>query len=62
VFLNDALDGPLPQALYSAAVFSLTEGRLYSALEYRGWLQEVGLTPGTIVPTLIHCAVLPASK
>ena len=27
VFLNDELDGPLPIALYSAALFSLTEGR-----------------------------------
>ena len=38
VFLNDALDGPLPVALYSAALFRLTEGRAYSAREYRGWL------------------------
>ena len=30
VFLNDALDGPLPIALYSAALFSFTEGRAYS--------------------------------
>ncbi len=29
VFLNDNLDGPLPIALYSAALFSLTEGRAY---------------------------------
>ena len=29
VYLNDALDGPLPLALYSAALFSLTEGRAY---------------------------------
>ena len=27
VFLNDALDGPLPIALYSAALFCVTEGR-----------------------------------
>lgn len=58
VFLNDALDGPLPIALYSAALFSLTEGRAYSAAEYRGWLLEAGLTPRPIVPTLIHCGVL----
>lgn len=58
VFLNDALDGPLPIALYSAALFSLTEGRAYSAAEYRGWLLEAGLTPQPIVPTLIHCGVL----
>lgn len=61
VFLNDALDGPLPLALYSAALFSLTEGRLYSAAEYRGWLAEAGLQSGPVVPTLIHCGVLTAS-
>ena len=27
VFLNDTMDGPLPIALYSAALFSVTEGR-----------------------------------
>jgi SAM-dependent methyltransferase len=60
VFLDDALDGPLPVALYSAALFCLTEGRAYSAAEYRSWLAEAGLTPGAVVPTLIHCGVLPA--
>jgi predicted O-methyltransferase YrrM len=30
VLLNDKLDGPLPIALYSAALFTLTEGRAYS--------------------------------
>ena len=58
VFLNDALDGPLPMALYSAALFTLTEGRLYSANEYRAWLREVGLDAGAVTPTLIHCGVL----
>jgi SAM-dependent methyltransferase len=62
VFLNDALDGPLPIALYSAALFRMTEGRAYSAAEYRAWLAETGLVPGEIVPTLAHCGILPASK
>jgi predicted O-methyltransferase YrrM len=62
VFLNDALDGPLPMALYSAALFTLTEGRLYSAAEYRAWLDEAELQPNTITPTAIHCGVLPATK
>jgi ubiquinone/menaquinone biosynthesis C-methylase UbiE len=62
VFLNDALDGPLAVALYSASLFRLTEGRAYSAREYRTWLNEAGLTPGPIVPTLVHCGVLPAVK
>ena len=62
VFLNDALDGPLPIALYSAALFSLTEGRAYSAGEYRSWLTAAGLTPCLVVPTLIHCGILAGVK
>jgi len=61
-FLNDALDGPLAVALYSAALFSLTEGRAYSAAEYRDWLSECGLVAGDVVPTAIHCGVLAAIK
>jgi hypothetical protein len=62
VFLNDALDGPLPIALYSAALFCLTEGRAYSAAEYRDWLTAAGLRPLPVIPTLIHCGVIPAQK
>ena len=56
------LDGPLPIALYSAALFSLTEGRAYSAAEYRSWMEEAGLQPGEITPTLVHCGVLAGVK
>ncbi len=62
VFLNDALDGPLPIALYSAALFSLTEGRAYSAAEYRSWCGEAGLNAGEVGATLIHCGVTTAIK
>jgi SAM-dependent methyltransferase len=62
VFLNDELDGPLPIALYSAALFTLTEGRAYSAAEYRGWMEEAGLKVGHIVPTLIHCGALTGER
>ncbi len=62
VFLHDELDGPLPIALYSAALFTLTEGRVYSQAEYRTWLHQAGLTPHPLIPTLIHCGVLPATK
>lgn len=62
VFLSDALDGPLPIALYSAALFTLTEGRAYSAAEYRSWLIAAGLRPQPVVPTLIHCGVLAGVK
>ncbi len=62
VFLNDDLGGPLPIALYSAALFTLTEGRAYSATEYRTMLTNAGLKPSDVVPTLIHCALLAAVK
>ena len=62
VFLNDEHDGPLPIALYSAALFTLTEGRAYSAGEYRNWVSRAGLVPGKVEPTLIHCSVLSARK
>ena len=62
VFLNDAHDGPLAVALYSAALFSITEGRAYSAAEYHEWLLEAGLEPQPLVPTLIHCGVLEGRK
>lgn len=59
VFLQDDLSGPLPVALYSAALFTLTEGRAYSAAEYRRWLQAAGLVSQTpVIPTLIHCGLL----
>lgn len=63
VFLNDAHDGPLAIALYSASLFSLTEGRAYSAAEFRQMLSAAGLRPAKeIVPTLIHCGVLEGIK
>jgi hypothetical protein len=58
VFLDDDLAGPLPIALYSAALFALTEGRAYSAAVYRAWLTAAGLTAGAVVPTLAHCGIL----
>ncbi len=62
VFLNDAHDGPLSIALYSAALFVQTEGRAYSAAEYATWLREAGLVPGKVTPTLIHCGVFAGVK
>jgi len=62
VFLNDALDGPLPIALYSASLFTLTEGRAYSAAEYREWLSTAGLRCDAVIPTLAHCGVLSARR
>jgi predicted O-methyltransferase YrrM len=62
VFLNDALDGPLPVALYSALLFTLSEGRAYSVAEYREWMEEAGLVVQGVRPTAIHCGVLTGVK
>ncbi|HEY5314415.1 MAG TPA: methyltransferase [Pirellulales bacterium] len=62
VLLNDALDGPLDVALYSAALFSSTEGRAYSRAEYAAWLAEAGLVPEVVRPTGVHCFALVARK
>jgi len=62
VLLSDALDGPLPIALYSAALFTLTEGRAYSRAEYEEWLNEAGFHVVSCQPTLVHCQVLEARR
>ena len=62
VLLNDTLSGPLPIALYSAALFTLTEGRAYSAAEYRSWMEQASLMVSDPVPTLIHCHALVGTK
>ena len=64
MFLNDDHDGPLPIAFYSAALFTLTEGRAYSAGEYRSWMTAAGFEIEDPQPrsTLIHCGVLSATK
>jgi ubiquinone/menaquinone biosynthesis C-methylase UbiE len=62
VLLNDALDGPLPIALYSAALFTLTEGRAYSRAEYESWLKPAGFSLVSWRPTLVHCHVLEAVR
>ena len=62
VFLNDDHDGPLPVALYSAALFTLTEGRAYSVKEYTNWLEKACLSVSGREETLIHCGVLDARR
>lgn len=62
VLLNDDHGGPLPIALYSAALFTLTEGRAYSTREFQSWLTNAGLTLLPITPTLVHCAVVGGRK
>jgi hypothetical protein len=61
-FLNDALDGPLNVALFSANLFCVTEGRCYSAAECTMWLEEAGLKVRQVIPTLADCGVLAGTK
>ena len=62
VLLSDDHSGPLPIAFYSAALFTLTEGRAYSAREFQSWLMAAGLELLPITPTLVHCAVVGGRK
>jgi predicted O-methyltransferase YrrM len=62
VLLNDELDGPLPIALYSAALFTFTEGRAYSAMEYNRWLSNANLQPEPPISTLVHCHAIIGHK
>jgi len=57
------MDGPLSIALYSVLLFSVTEGRAYSAGEHRAMFCEAGLSvDGAVVNTLVHCGVLTKIK
>ena len=65
VYLNDALDGPLPIALYSADLFYLTEGRAYSRSEYLQFFRETGWRTDSeqkVQPTSSHCGTLEAVR
>jgi predicted O-methyltransferase YrrM len=62
VLLNDALDGPLDVALYSAALFCSTEGRAYSRAEFASWLSAAGLVLESVRPTHVHCFALVARQ
>jgi len=61
--LNDNLDGPLGVALFSAMLFTITEGRNYSTAEYRAMLKKSGLiTTSEVIPTLVYCGVVEGVK
>ncbi len=61
-FLADALDGPLGTALYSIALFTLTEGRAYSRAEMAEWLTEVGLETSPVESTLVLAGLITATR
>ena len=47
-----------PATWLVGALFTLTEGRAYSAAEYRAMLLDAGLTPSAVAPTAVHCGVI----
>jgi hypothetical protein len=62
-FLDDSLDGPLHAALYSAQLFWVTEGRIYSRGEHAEWLQAAGLVPSaTREATALNYSLISARK
>ena len=61
-FLADDLSGPLGTALYSVALFTLTEGRAYSRAEIAELLSEVGFQCGPVQPTLVLAGLLTATR
>jgi len=61
-FLYDDHSGPLYPALFSVALMILTEGRNYSAAEYKAWMAAAGLVSGDPIATLVHSSVLVGTK
>lgn len=63
MFLDDSLDGPLAATDYSAQLFWVTKGRVYSRREYRRWFASAGLTPTEAnVQTRVDYALIAARK
>jgi SAM-dependent methyltransferase len=56
--LNDAKTGPLPVAQYSALLAHSTEGRCYSTLEMRTWMDEAGFDWIGHHPTAVDRSVI----
>lgn len=61
-FLSDDLSGPVGTALYSIALFTLTEGRAYSRAEVASWLGEVGFEAGAVLSTLVLAGLITANR
>jgi hypothetical protein len=62
-FLDESLDGPLHAALYSAQLFWVTAGRVYSRGEHAAWCAAAGLTvTGVRNPTALNYSLFSAIK
>lgn len=60
--LNEAKDGPLPAAAYSALLMNITEGKCYSVGEMRELLDEAGFEGPELRPTVADRSVLICRK
>jgi hypothetical protein len=61
-FLRDDKTGPLPVAEYSALLMNITQGKCYSAAEYRELLEPLGFELGTYRDTIADRGFLTAVK
>ena len=61
-FINEAKDGPLHVAEYSALLMHSTQGKCYSTGEYAALLREAGFEPGPYHPTAAARGVMTARK
>jgi ubiquinone/menaquinone biosynthesis C-methylase UbiE len=62
-FLNEELDGPMDAIGYSAHLFWVTKGRIYSRGEHYNWLTQAGLKPSSLrVPTSMNYSLISAKK
>ncbi len=53
---------PAPRCPLLRRGFPPDPGPRYSVGDYRRWMAEAGLIPGNVIPTLIHCGVLPGTR
>lgn len=60
MLLDDDKSGPLWAAEYSVLLSTITQGRLYSAAEIRGWLADLGFEISDRAPTALGRSVLVA--
>jgi hypothetical protein len=61
-FINDAKDGPLPVAEYSALLMNITQGKCYSAAEYGNILNRLGFETGAYRDTIADRGFMTAVK
>ncbi|MGB7323811.1 MAG: methyltransferase [Rubripirellula sp.] len=61
-FINDDKTGPLPVAEYSALLANITQGKCYSAKEYRDLMEPMGFVAGPYQDTIADRGFMTAVK